>query len=111
MKKAGLMSDLDRVALTAMCDQWGIYVQAMQEVNRRGLVVKTKAGGVQENQFLWVANRALEKMHKLLVEFALTPSSRSRVTGSNEQDPEEQKKEKEFFDSKKKPGGQGGWMQ
>jgi phage terminase small subunit len=41
--------------------------------------VKTKSGNVIVNPYLGVRNRALDLMRGFLVEFGMTPSSRSRL--------------------------------
>lgn len=69
----------DRAALAAYCQAWGRWVEAEQQLAQHGTIVKSPNGFPIQNPYLAVANKALQQMHKLLVEFGLTPSARSRV--------------------------------
>jgi len=75
----GLLTRIDRAALAAYCQAWGRWVQAEQELKKTSLVVKTTAGNVIQNPYLSIANKAIEIMYRLLAEFGMTPSARSRI--------------------------------
>ena len=76
----GLVTQVDRAALSAYCQAWGRWVEAEEEVRKNGDIVKTRAGNVIQNPWLAVANKAQEQMVKLAAEFGMTPSSRTRVS-------------------------------
>lgn len=87
---AGLLTTVDRDALAAYCVAFARWRDAEAQVAKKGPVVVTNkqldADGTQigggnpiQNPYLAVANKALEQMSKLMAEFGMTPSSRSRV--------------------------------
>jgi P27 family predicted phage terminase small subunit len=75
----GMISKLDRAALAAYCQAWGRWVQAEEQLRKHGPVVKSPSGFPMQNPYLSIANAAMEQMRKYMVEFGLTPSSRSRI--------------------------------
>jgi P27 family predicted phage terminase small subunit len=76
----GLLAKIDRPALAAYCTLWGRYVEAEIELRKSGAIVKDPSSGYPiQNPYLNIANAALKQMRAFLVEFGLTPSSRSRV--------------------------------
>lgn len=79
LSAAGLLTKADRNALALYCDQYAIYVDAMEKVNKVGSVIKGPNGIPVQSPFFRVANKATTNMAKMLVEFGMTPSSRSRV--------------------------------
>ena len=82
LKGCGLLTLVDRAALAAYCQAWARWVEAEEQINSTSVVVKGKDGKPMENPYLAVANRAMEQMRRFLVEFGMTPSSRSRITGT-----------------------------
>lgn len=77
---ARVMTEADRGALLALCQQWSRYLAASAKVKDAGLVVKAPSGYPIPNPYLPIANRALSNCTKLWAELGLTPSSRSRVS-------------------------------
>ena len=94
----GLLTHIDRGAFAAYCEAWSTFKQANQEINhapelvvpvgmkktitrkKGGEVVETHTvGALTTHPWLWVRNQAMQQMHKFLVEFGLTPMSRSRL--------------------------------
>jgi P27 family predicted phage terminase small subunit len=84
----GLLTDMDRAALAAYCQDWSRWVRAERMVLATGEVLKGD-NGLYQNPYLAVANRAQLDMRNLLVEFGMTPSSRTRlqITPQTEEDP------------------------
>ncbi len=90
-----ILTELDLSALAAYCVVYGRWVEAENDLRRRGVMVPAKPGSKNLilNPFLSVSNKALQQMLRLLAEFGLTPSTRTRgVAGEAWQDPEEMKK-------------------
>ena len=80
LKEMGLLSLADRTALAAYCTLYSRWVHAEEQVRKFGAVVKSPVQGLPlKSPYLSVADQALEAMRKFLVEFGLTPSSRSRI--------------------------------
>jgi P27 family predicted phage terminase small subunit len=76
----GLLSKADRPALAAYCTAWSRWVDAEAQVKKYGAVVKSPDKGFpMKSPYLSIAEQSLETMRKLMVEFGLTPSSRSRI--------------------------------
>jgi P27 family predicted phage terminase small subunit len=78
-KKMGAITEIDMAALAAYCDAFGRWYEATDKLKKTGIIIKTKSGNIIQNPLIGIANRALDVMHKYLVEFGMTPSSRSRV--------------------------------
>ncbi|TWT30141.1 Phage terminase, small subunit [Blastopirellula retiformator] len=76
----GLLSTADRAALAAYCTVYSRWVHAEEQVRKFGTIVKSPDKGFpMKSPYLTVADQAMETMRKFLVEFGLTPSSRSRI--------------------------------
>jgi len=78
-----LLTIVDRAALAAYCQAWGRWVEAENNIQRFGAVIKTPKGLPLVNPYLRIAERAIDQMRKFLVEFGMTPSSRSRIKASD----------------------------
>src|SRR5688572_8892567 len=80
LTEMGLLTKADRSALAAYCVAYSRWVQAEAQVAKYGTIVKSPEKGFpMKSPYLTVADQALEAMRKLMVEFGLTPSSRSRI--------------------------------
>lgn len=79
----GLLSHIDRAALAAYCECWSDWVEAsklcatVEGKDRK--VIKTAAGNFVENPYFSIKKRSAELMYKFLVEFGMTPASRSQI--------------------------------
>ena len=79
-----LLTHADRAALTAYCVVYGRWVEAEKQVLKHGTIVKSPNKGFpMKSPYLTVAENAMEAMRKMMVEFGLTPSSRSRIKVSD----------------------------
>lgn len=80
LREMGLLTRADRAALAAYCTVYSRWVHAEAQVKKFGAIVKSPEKGFpMKSPYLTIADQALEAMRKLLVEFGLTPSSRSRI--------------------------------
>lgn len=75
---ARVLSTADLIALELCCDSYGRWISARRKLSDKGEVIDGEHGSYQ-NPWLAVANRAHEQTLKLLAEFGMTPSSRTRV--------------------------------
>ena len=76
----GLLTPADRTALAAYCTAYSRWVHAEEQARKFGTVVKSPVKGFpMKSPYLVVADQAMEAMRKFMVEFGLTPSSRSRI--------------------------------
>lgn len=81
LMQLGLYTDVDRVALEMYCQAYGDWLQAELKVREEGAVLtSTLSGNAYQNPWYHVANREWEKLRKMLPEFGLTPSARTRLT-------------------------------
>lgn len=83
----GLYTDLDYAALAMYCQAYGRWVRMERELADEDLVLVGSEGGMYQNPKLHVANKAWEQMRKILSEFGLTPSSRSRMQIKGKEEP------------------------
>lgn len=80
LTEMGLLTKADRTALAAYCTVYSRWVTAEAQVRKFGSIVKSPHKGYpMKSPYLTIADQALEAMRKLMVEFGLTPSSRSRI--------------------------------
>lgn len=107
--RLGLLTRIDHAALEAYCLAYGQLVEAESELARmrkvykdeakrrkkrgsdeednllsNGMVAVTSNGNTIMEPMLSVRKQALEIMHKFLVEFGMTPASRTRVSGGGD---------------------------
>jgi P27 family predicted phage terminase small subunit len=76
----GLVSTLDRAALAIYCEAYARWVDASDHIRKFGVIVKSPAGYPMPSPYLAILNKAIEQMRTFIVEFGMTPSSRSRLT-------------------------------
>ena len=79
LARIGLMTELDDLALSMLCQTWQEYLEATEQVKKSGILLKSPNGFPVLNPYLTVANQALKKVRSLLAEFGMTPGSRSRI--------------------------------
>jgi len=81
--KLGLVSKIDRSALSMYCTAWGRHADAenkIRELGDKALVDETPNGFQVQGVWLNISNKAMEQCHKFLADFGMSPSARSRVT-------------------------------
>lgn len=80
LSPAKILTVADGEGLAVLSMEWATMVKANAELEATGgLVVRSPGGQPIQNPNLAIRDKAAEKVHKLLVEYGLTPSSRSRV--------------------------------
>jgi len=81
-----LLTEIDGTALAAYCIAYERWADAEDKIRRFGTVVKSPRNFPLQSPYLAIANKAMEQMMKILVEFGATPSARSRVDVSGQAD-------------------------
>jgi P27 family predicted phage terminase small subunit len=88
----GLISRIDRAALSLYCQSWGRMVELEEVVGRQmdskgvdGLKFYTPKGYEMQTVEVQLLNAEQERVYKYLQMFGLSPSSRSRVKASSPQ--------------------------
>jgi P27 family predicted phage terminase small subunit len=85
----GLLTSIDRSAFAAYCVVWARWADAEEALKKTGPVVRSPSGYPIISPFYTIANQSLNQLRSYLVEFGMTPSSRSRtsVRSGEEADP------------------------
>lgn len=71
---------LDRAALAAYCNAYGLWAEAIEAVQKYGTMVKSPTGYPIQSPYVSIANRQAEIMMRIAAEFGFTPASRSRIS-------------------------------
>jgi P27 family predicted phage terminase small subunit len=88
LQRIGVLSTLDGKALAAYCHCYARWFEAERDITRLGLILEepvTDSEGEEigsrykRNPAVSISNEALKLMRAYLVEFGMTPSSRSRM--------------------------------
>ena len=76
----GLLTELDVPAFEMYCESYARWAKAKDMVAEKGMCVVTSNGNIIQNPYLSIANKAQEQAIKIMVEFGMTQSSRTRVS-------------------------------
>lgn len=79
LEQARVLSQLDGAALGLYCEAFARWRNASDLVAIHGMVTNAGTGRLIQSPYLTIAIQASEQMTKMLVEFGMTPSSRTRV--------------------------------
>jgi len=82
MTESRVLTEGDRAVLALYCSVWAKWLRADRMVARTGEILKTPDGGLYQNPYLAVANRALEQLSKLAAQLGLDPTARTRVVAA-----------------------------
>lgn len=80
LEDSGVLTVMDAPALALYCEAFARWAQATAHVLKHGQVITSPTGMQKQSPYLLIANKAHDQMAKMLVEFGMTPSSRSRVS-------------------------------
>lgn len=79
LAELGVLTELDGRALGMYCEAYSRWRRALEVIRIDGVTSFTDQGSVKANPAVTVATQAERFMTAILLEFGLTPSSRSRV--------------------------------
>ncbi len=85
LEPLGLLTEIDGDALEAYCVAYARWDEAEKVIQKTGMVTKAPSGYPMISPYLSVANKAMEQARRFLIEFGMTPSSRTRVTVQEEE--------------------------
>ncbi len=88
LKKNGLITDADYMALCAYCQNVDTWVKAEKMKRAEGLTSVTSKGLEIQHPSVGIANTAMANMLKFAREFGLTPSSRTGLNAEKFNDSE-----------------------
>ena len=74
-----LLSSADGDAIAMYCDYYARWEEATKQLADNGMIVHTENGFPVQSPYLGIANKAMAAMQRLLIEFGMTPASRSRI--------------------------------
>ena len=87
LDRMGVLSEVDGIALEALCEAYADYLEARQVIAAHGAYYTTtnSTGGTMQRAppAVAVAKNADARVRAWLCEFGLTPSSRSRVAATS----------------------------
>jgi P27 family predicted phage terminase small subunit len=97
LSRLELLKEEDRATLSAYCETWATYVEAIRDVRETGLTVEnvtvykdgTESRRTVKNPAIVVAESAAMQLRGFAQEFGLTPSAESKlspVRGSDDDD-------------------------
>lgn len=78
LRRIGVVTEAERSALIALCQQWSRYLDAHEQIRADGMVIDTE-NGPRVSPLITIADKALAHCQKLWVELGLTPSGRTRL--------------------------------
>lgn len=85
-----IMSNLDCHALAMYCESYATWIKANKEIQKNGLVTSDTPSGVKGiSPYYKIAGKSFDQMRALLIEFGMTPSSRTKVSAIPEEEPNE----------------------
>ena len=74
-----ILTEADGMALANLCQAYSTMTKAQEQLNKAGILYKTKSGYIQQSPLLGIVNSQIEIINRLCREFGLTPSARSRI--------------------------------
>src|SRR3954447_21751271 len=74
-----VLTEADYIALANLCQAYSTLINAQRQLNKTGILYKTKSGYIQQSPLLGIIHTQTTIVNNLLREFGLTPSSRTRV--------------------------------
>ena len=74
-----VLTEADYIALANLCQAYSTLVNAQKQMNKTGILYKSKSGYIQQSPLLGIIHTQTTIVNNLLREFGLTPSSRRRV--------------------------------
>lgn len=87
LEKLGMVSRLERGALAAYCQCWARWVDAEEKLEQFGLLVRSPNGYPMPSPYVAIANKAMDQMRAFLIEFGMTPASRTKVADARRAPP------------------------
>jgi P27 family predicted phage terminase small subunit len=79
LHEMGVLSTADRAALAAYCIAWSRWVDAETKLRQFGVVIRSPNDYPMPSPYLTIARDALNQMTRMLLEFGLTPASRTKL--------------------------------
>ncbi|MFV2061703.1 MAG: phage terminase small subunit P27 family [Gammaproteobacteria bacterium] len=91
LESAGILTNVDVDGMELYCEAYARWTEANEKIRKHGMVIKSAQGYPIRSPFLVISNDCFDQMRKMMVEFGMTPSSRTKISATP-------KKEKNEFD-------------
>lgn len=79
LQKLRMITAMDRAPLVALCQAWGDYIKACEEIEKEGEVLFSDKGNAYLNPWTGIKTSAMDRILRISAEFGMTPSARSRL--------------------------------
>lgn len=79
LESIGLLSVVDRAALTAYVTSWATFAECAKDIDDRGVMVEGRDGNLVKNPSVAMQRDALAQIKTWCAEFGLSPGSRARM--------------------------------
>ena len=79
LTRLGLLATVDRASLSAYCQCWAMYVDAVKDIKENGTTFVTDKGYEGPRPSVAIMNQMLQRMGSLSAKFGFTPSDRARI--------------------------------
>ena len=79
LESLGLVSNIDYAAFAVYCQAYGRWVYAEKQINKLGDDGLISRGSYGLAQWFRMSMQLMDQLRKMLIEFGMTPSSRTRV--------------------------------
>jgi len=79
LQRLGLFTELDAPALSAYCEAFARYVDAVERLKGQELVITYPTGAQAPNHLIGIINSSVKQMRDFMTEFGMTPSSRAKL--------------------------------
>lgn len=76
----GVITVADELALSMLCETYAEYLEAKQALAEYGMTYEATGGLIKRNPAAAIVSDCDRRIRAWLIEFAMTPASRSRVT-------------------------------
>jgi P27 family predicted phage terminase small subunit len=77
--KMRVVTEADAIPLGNLCQAYSILIDAQRQLQKTGILYKTKSGYIQQSPLLGIIHAQTTIVNGLAREFGLTPSSRTRI--------------------------------
>ena len=79
LKDLGLITHMDLSIITAYCQTWGDYMEAVYRVRTLGTILTSETGKKYKNPWITIKENSLRNLLRFASEFGLSPSARTKV--------------------------------
>ena len=89
----GNIPDAWRISLDLIADHYNIYLQCLDDIKKRGIVMKGRTGEYVKNCSFTILDRSAATMRELMKSFCLTPMSKAKMKAAGFFSDEEEKED------------------